>query len=166
MSMPSTLLALLLTTSAPAAARCSPRSPIAAGPVEGEAYIRRAETKWASSVAHGDEATFLRRFTADDFAAILEGKVLTRAALIAEAKKRGPGAATDKLEILRVHLFGSVAVAEGSEIWSEAGHQTRIVWSDIWARCGLSWRLVTSTSRGSEVKAPEATPPRRQKATQ
>jgi hypothetical protein len=85
--------------------------------------------------------------------------------LIAEAEKRGPGAATDKLETLRIHLFGSIAVAEGSEIWSEGGHQTRIVWSDLWAQCGGGWRLVTSTSRGSEVNALGVTPPRTQKAT-
>ncbi len=163
--MSSALLALLLATSAPPAARCSPESSSASALAGREAYIRKAEAEWASSVAHGGEASFLRRFTADDFAAILEGKVLTRAALIAEAEKRGPGAATDMLETLRVHLFGSIAVAEGSEIWSEGGRRTRIVWSDLWAQCGGSWRLVTSTSRGSELNALGATTPHTQKAT-
>lgn len=147
--MPSALLAMLLAASTPVPKTCSPDSPGTFAQAGGNAYIRGAETDWAASIAR-NEAAFLRRFTANNFVAVFDGQVLSRAALIAGAEQRRPGAASNKLESLRVHLFGSTAVAEGSEIWSETacGHRRRIIWSDLWVHCEGEWRLVTATSIG------------------
>lgn len=147
MSLPSALLAALIATSAPVPNTCSPDPPGTFTEAGGEAYIRGAETDWAASIAQ-NEAAFLRRVAATNFTAVFDGEVLSRAALIAGAEKRRPGAASDTLKTLRVHLYGSTAVAEGSEIWSEtaSGHPKRIVWSDLWVHCGGEWCLVTATA--------------------
>ena len=151
MSLASELLALiLLTAAAPGPRACTPDPPGASSQSGAEAYIRGAEADWAASVANGDEAAFLQRVTAGDFMSVLEGKVLSRPALIAEAAKRRKGAASDRLEDVRVHVSGSTAVAEGVELWTDKAPliRTRLVWSDIWVHCGGTWRLVTSTSVG------------------
>lgn len=147
--MPFALLAVLLATAARAPKTCAPDLPGTAMQAGAATFIRGAETAWAASIAR-NEAAFLRRFTADNFVAVFDGEVLSRAALIAGAERRRRGAAANKLKELRVHLFGSTAVAEGAEIWSDAsGHRRRIVWSDLWVHCGGAWRLVAATSVGS-----------------
>ena len=127
--------------------RCSPDPPQAVVQADAEAFIRKAEADWAASIAR-NEGAFLRRVTSNDFVAVYDGKVLTRAALIAEAEARREGEASNTLDEIRVHLSGSTAIAEGSEHWfdTKPARRTRIVWSDAWVHCGGQWRLTTSMS--------------------
>jgi len=90
----------------------------------------------------------------------LPGEVLPRAALIAGARKRRPGAAAVALGAFRVHLTSSTAIAESSELWSTSpGKRSRIVWSDLWVQCGGKWCLLTSTAAGLSVPASDPPPP-------
>jgi uncharacterized protein (TIGR02246 family) len=115
-----------------------------------EQALKEIENKWANAYLKGDAAT-IGDILADDFVGVsLEGKVQSRADVMAEAKrsKVTRSAASD----IRVRLLGpDAAVVTG--IWSgagtdPAGHKFDLTsrWTDIFMRKDGKWKCVAQQS--------------------
>jgi ketosteroid isomerase-like protein len=111
---------------------------------EDEKYIRSSESEWAESVATNDSSVVERIF-ADDCVWVLDGRILTKAQAVADAKN-GPGDfLSDHLEYAHVRFFGGTAVVQGSEIWTrKGGRKGRFIWTDTWLRRNRQWQIVAS----------------------
>ncbi len=129
---------LLLSTTALTACRPSEES--------SRKYIEDSERQWAESVATNN-AEVLERILADDFVWILDGRKLTKAEAIAEAKA-GPGDfLSDQVDEIGVRFYGNTAVAQGSETWTKnnpAHPKGRFVWTDTWVYRNGKWQIVSA----------------------
>src|ERR1700722_11948818 len=84
---------------------------------ESERYIKDSEAAWAESVATND-ASVLQRIMANDCVWVLDGKVLDKAAAVADAES-GPGDfVSNRLDYAHVRFFGETAFVQGSETWT------------------------------------------------
>ncbi len=118
--------ALILIAFATGAAQTS----IANSQSENEKYIRSSESAWAESVATNDSSVVERIF-ADDCVWALDGRILTKAQAVADAKNGPEDFLSDHLEYAHVRFFGDTAVVQGSEIWTrKGGRKGRFIWTD------------------------------------
>jgi uncharacterized protein (TIGR02246 family) len=112
--------------------------------------LKDIEMKWAAAYLKGDAAT-IGDILADDFVGVsLEGKVQSRADVMAEAKRSKVTRST--ASEIRVRILGPDA-ALVSGVWSgagtdPAGHKFDIVdrWTDIFVRQGGKWKCVAQQS--------------------
>jgi Domain of unknown function (DUF4440) len=109
-------------------------------------YIEDSERQWAESVATNNSEV-LERILADDFVWILDGRKLTKAEAIADAKA-GPGDfLSDHVDEINVRFYGNTAVAQGSETWTRnnPNHpKGRFVWTDTWLYRNGKWQIVAA----------------------
>ena len=117
-----------------------------------EKYIRSSESAWAESVATNDSSV-VERILADDCVWVLDGRILTKAQAVAEAKN-GPGDfLSDHVEYAHVRFFGDTAVVQGSEIWTrKGGREGRFIWTDTWLRRNGQWQIVASEDVSVPIK--------------
>jgi ketosteroid isomerase-like protein len=114
---------------------------------DAEQYIKDSERQWAESVS-GNDASILERILADDFICIFpDGRTLTKADAIADAKQGPGGFVSNHLDEVHVRFYGNTAVAQGSESWvKNSGPQLkgRFVWTDTWVRRSGRWQIVAA----------------------
>ena len=119
---------------------------------EDEKYIRSSESAWAESVATNDSSVVERIF-ADDCVWVLDGKILTKAQAVADAKNGSGDFLSDHLEYAHVRFFGDTAVVQGSEIWTRKGGRVgRFIWTDTWLRRNGQWQIVASEDVSIPIK--------------
>jgi ketosteroid isomerase-like protein len=119
---------------------------------EAERYITDSESAWAESVAT-NSSSVLRRILADDCVWVLDGKVLNKAAAVADAEA-GPGDfVSNHLDYAHVRFFGDTAIVQGSETWTRKGGQKgHFVWIDTWVRRSGQWQIEAAEDVSLPIK--------------
>jgi hypothetical protein len=108
-----------------------------------ERYIRQSEDEWAKSVTTGDAST-VKRIMAEDIVWVLDGRVLDKKTAVAEAE--GPVLfLSNTTDYVHIRFFDKVAVAQGSETWTNKGGQHgKFLWTDTWANRDSCWQIVAA----------------------
>jgi hypothetical protein len=119
---------------------------------EAERYITANESAWAESVPTNNSAV-LKRILADDCVWVLDGKVLSKAAAVADAEE-GPGDfVSNHLDYAHVRFFGDTAIVQGSETWTrKGGQQGHFVWIDTWVLRHGQWQIEAAEDVSVPIK--------------
>jgi ketosteroid isomerase-like protein len=121
-------------------------------PLPDSAYIRRAESDWAESMASND-ASVLERVLADDFVeTAIDGTRLFKAQVITWYKTHHSEFAFNHLDKMWMRVSGDAAITQGTEIWKKKdGTSGKYVWTDTWVKRGGSWQVIASASQATIV---------------
>ena len=109
------------------------------------AYIEKAESEWAETVATHD-CSVLERILADDFVGVdVDGSTYTKAANVNECKTQPSKFASNHLDGVKIRFYGDTAIAQGSESWVlKNGKRGKFVWTDTWLRRNGKWQIVAA----------------------
>ncbi len=109
------------------------------------AYIEKAESDWAESVANHD-CSIPERVMADDFAGIdVDGSQYTKADSVKMCHKGPSNFLFNHLGKVEVRFFGDIAIAQGDEEWKlKDGKTGKFVWTDTWLRRNGKWQVVAA----------------------
>lgn len=112
---------------------------------QAEKDIRVIENDWAQVAVSGD-ASVIERIFADEFRGVSpEGKPYTKAEFITGTKAHPLNFKAIELQDIAVRFFGDVAVAQGSELFTEKNsNQGRFVWTDVLVRRADTWQIVAA----------------------
>ncbi len=114
---------------------------------EDERTILAGEASWAAAVASG-EVGAIERLLAEDFLGIAPDGSFTDKAGELEELRRGAGRfLSNRLNEVRVRVYGDTAIAQGSESWEQRTGEPRYgryVWTDTWLRRDGRWQLVAA----------------------
>ncbi len=108
--------------------------------------LRALELQWNDALVKSDVA-FLDRVLADDYMFTNpDGRVLTKAELLAETKSGEDVYASAVTHDMKVRVYGDAAVVTGHSAYKEAVKGKDISgeyrWTDTWARVGGRWQCV------------------------
>ena len=119
-----------------------------------EAALKAMEGKWDAANLKGDAATLGTIFADNFISTDGEGKVQTKAEVLAEVKSGDIKYQTSRAEDMKVFLYGDTGIVSGR--WTakfvEKGKNVDIVdrFTDTWVRQNGQWRCVAS--HGSVIK--------------
>ena len=121
---------------------------------ETERYILESERQWAESVATGDTLA-IQRILAEDFIGVdPKGRLYTKQQMIDETRNAPKYFVSNRLNDVKVRLYGETAVAQGSETWEKrTGERGRFVWTDTWIRRNRRWQIVAAEDLISPEKS-------------
>ncbi len=109
------------------------------------AYIEKAESDWAESVASHD-CSIPERVMADDFAGIdVDGSQYTKADSLKMCHNGASNFLFNHLGKVEVQFFGDTAIARGYEDWKlKSGKSGRFYWTDTWLKRNGKWQVVAA----------------------
>jgi len=101
--------------------------------------------QWAESVATGDTSA-IERILADDFIGVdPKGRLYSKQEMINETRNAPKYFVSNRLNDVKLRLYGSTAIAQGSETWEKrSGEHGRFVWTDTWMRRNDRWQIVAA----------------------
>ena len=109
------------------------------------AYIEKAESDWAETVATHD-CSVLERILADDFIGVdVDGSTYAKAANVKECKTQPSKFISNHLDDVKIRFYGDTAIAQGSESWKlKNGKSGKFVWTDTWLKRNGKWQIVAA----------------------
>jgi len=115
------------------------------GTVADRAYIEKAESDWAETVATHD-CSVLERILADDLVGVdVNGSTYTKAANVNTCKTQTSSFASNHLDEVKIRFYGDTAIAQGSESWKlKNGKSGKFVWTDTWLKRNGKWQIVAA----------------------
>lgn len=114
------------------------------------AYIARAESDWAESMATND-VRILERLLADDFVETApDGTRLFKSDVIAWYRTHDAEFVFNHIGDYWIRITGDVAITQGTENWKKKDGTTgKYVWTDTWAKRNGKWQCVASASQAT-----------------
>lgn len=112
---------------------------------ETEAYMRKAESDWATAPIR-ERTALLQRILADDYVGVgTKGAVRNKQETIAAdtAMPSDPGGSS-KLNYVHFRHFGDTVLAQGRETGSSSGKPRSLAWTDVWMFRDGKWQIVAS----------------------
>ena len=115
------------------------------GTAADRAYIEKAESDWAETVATHD-CSVLERILADDFVGVdVDGSQYDKAAAMKSCKSPESKFASNHLDSVKIRFYGDTAIAQGSESWKlKSGRSDKFVWTDTWLKRNGKWQIVAA----------------------
>ena len=119
------------------------------------AYIHKAESDWAESVATNDVAV-LERILADDFVGVdIDGSHYSKASAMKDYRSGPSSFLSNHLNEVEIRFYGDTAVAQGNESWKKKdGTVGRFVWTDTWVKRDGKWQIVAAEDLVPPSSAP------------
>lgn len=146
--------ALLVVCAGSAGARTAGAQAPASRPAD-SAFIARAESDWAESMATND-VNVLERLLADDFVETAsDGTRMFKADVIAWYRTHDSEFVSNHVGDFWIRISGDVAITQGTENWKNKNGATgKYVWTDTWAKRDGKWQCVASASQATIESAP------------
>ena len=109
------------------------------------AYIQKAESDWAETVATHD-CSVLDRILAEDFVGVdVDGSHYTKKGSLRACKTEPSKFAFNHLKDVQIRFYGNTAIAQGSETWRlKSGKDGKFIWTDTWLKRNGSWQIVAA----------------------
>lgn len=131
--------AVLISTSSVSAQKAEPHD-------ADRAYIYKAESDWAESVASHD-CSVPERVMAEDFVGVeVDGSQYTKASSLKYCKTHPANFTSNHLGGVEVQFYNdTTAVARGYEDWKlKDGKSGRFYWTDTWIKRDGKWQVVAA----------------------
>jgi Domain of unknown function (DUF4440) len=120
-----------------------------------EQYITESEKQWAEAVASGD-STVVQRILADDFLGVdTKGFQYNKDHEVHNTVDGPKYFKSNHLNDIKIRFYGSMAVAQGDEIWVRHSGQPitgRFVWTDTWLFRNNKWQIIAAEDLLAPVK--------------